>query len=380
MNALDFALRAGRRSGDSFTYPGATNVTAAYRNRVRTNWTTKDEIIVGDSTTAGFGSGTSGGWTGSYAKAPPRVLAELQEARSLVAANDSWFGDGGGGTVAVFGVINPANVVGASWAISNNPAPTARGLFLYDNSGTDLMTYTSIKPCTGFLVHYRRTTGSFSVQIDSETAQTWDMTATFGGVTGSEIQRRLITASGTGIHALKINRISGEGLIAGVEAIAPTDRKDVINLGWSGARAADWVNNVLPTAPLGALGTIVAARTAPLCLISLGINDQNGGRTDVQYGADLVTIGNRIIASGGIPLVVVQQPTNTTPSEAYAAAARAAAVTLGCACFDLRPSMGTWAQMGAKGWTYGDSSHLSFTGSAAVAASYDSFLAALVGG
>ena len=357
-------------------YSGAEFISRQWIEALKTNWSTKDIIIVGDSTTRGFGSGSGDGWVDAVNNSPPAFLAARLAARGFDAANDSWFASGNSEVITNgFATSNANNVVGASWITQGLPAATAGGQFISDSTGTSLMSYTSKTPCTGFLVHYRRATGSLSVQIDAESAQTWDVSLTSTGSVSTGIQRRLISAAGSGIHTLKLSRISGAPLIAAVEAVGVSNRKDVLNLGWAGSQAANWANSDIPTSPLPAMAEVIRARTAPIFLPPLGINDQNLGRTAAQFQADMQTIVSTGIAAGGLPLVVIHQATFTTPSVDYANAARTVAATNGCPCLDLRTFLGTWAQMQAAGYTFDQSSHLTAAGSSAVAVAYDNFLA-----
>jgi len=368
------ALRLGIPSVTSLKgvgYPGAYNVTPAWRASVKTNWATRDLFLLGDSTSRGFGAGEDvTGWPNSARHSLSAVLADLIAARSYNVADDSFFGGGSAAPASNYPVTDDRFVFGSGWEASASPAETVGGPWIINTTTTDPIVVTPELSWDRAYVYYRRTTGEMTLQVDAGGLTTVDTAPGSNGL----VQIAGMTPT-LGSHTLTLARTSGTVQLAGIEFFdTSTDRKQVLNLSRSGWTASNATTSATQAAALPTLGKLFDQRSSSLLMLNFGINDENGGITTASFKTSMQILIDAAVAKSAPVLLVGHNATSATPGAGYIQAHRELADTNGIPYFNLA-ALYSWAQIVANGWNFDGSSHLNADGYAAMAAKLDGFLA-----
>lgn len=366
---LGLGLALTRNKGG---FPGAFNVTPAWKAAVKSNWSSKDVIFMGDSTTRGQGAGEGGDVV--LNRAAHNITAAFQsllQARGYSASRDSIFGGGGTSDVAALLLTEDSRFVwSGAWTLNASPAEMAGGPWFYNNTDTAPWILAPTDAWDQAHIYRRRATGFYSWAVDGGGATNID------GSPGVDTRVQIdVVSQSLGVHTLTLRRVSGIAQIGAVEFRNTTNaRKQIINLGRNGALSSLAAGTSLNSAPLPNLGKILEQRTAPLVLINFGINDENQSVTTTDFKTSVQAIIDMVVSKGGIPMLLGHNATATTPGDAYVQAHRELSMTNGIPYFNLA-AIYSWAQIKALGWNYDTSSHLKAEGYAGMAARLDAFLA-----
>jgi hypothetical protein len=226
------------------------------------------------------------------------------------------------------------------------------GNVFVNNSTTNNLSFTPSQQCDTFVVWYIDAgTGSFTLQVNSGTAQTTTATST------NLFKTATISAS-LGANTLNIARVSGNAYIQGVWAYNSAVKEcAVLSSGWPGATSTDYVGSGNFNLNLH-LGVV-----APdLTLLKGAINDWSNGVNLTTFQSNMQTLINTAKASGDVALVTELPSQISTASlsvqQSYIDAMKSLAVSNNCALLDHWSYFGSWEAMGGSsgGW-FDDSVH-----------------------
>jgi len=318
------------------------------RSRVRAGDARAKVATVGDSTTAGQGSGGSA-LNSLRSRSYPAYLAKALAGSGIPARHDNIFGSSGFSTN--YPLYEP-RVTANGWTPGS---AISLGGTMYSTNGTTAFRYTATGSLVDtFIVYLARNPGLGTVNISIDGgAATSVATAGTGGV----IAQVITTTAGTSHYVEVARTTGGDVYIVGIEAYnSAVPDVAVLNVGSSGTRLGDWVANTnVGFSPLPALQVL-----APdLSIINLGINDWTQANVDVaavkvQYQT-LIT-GAKV--SGDV-IIVVPVPSQITRATVAQQAALIApmydlAKTNNCVLIDMTRRFGSWATANAGGFTYDD--------------------------
>ena len=256
--------------------------------------------------------------------------------------------------------------VGSGWTTSAGYGPAAIGM-LSAPAGTSAATSFGPFWCSGFIVYYMRrsNTGTFDIQIDSETA------VNVGGTGADAIVSSTVMASSTGSHTLNVKNVATNNvIIMGVEPItgaAPGTGVYLSEAGAPGSKVADWDDT---SAPWAAGQQIWTTHAPDLTIITLGINDQINDTVPATFKTRYDSLVQTARGSGSVLCVVQAGATADTYAydwRAYADAIHEVAADQGASVCDLR---GLWGgDIDAQSGVYdsGDNIHPNDAGHAAIA-------------
>lgn len=253
-------------------------------------------LCIGDSVTQGYGA-VSGGWTpNGRASAWPERLATMMSGRGLPASAASVAGAGAAdGASGGYPAYDPRVTLGAGWGVNAltgmggklfSGAASSTGVWSFQPNGPidrfDLWAVTN----TALGVLTVETDGLVRATVNTTKAASMEVTTVaFPETTGPASVR---WASGGAVF-----------IAGGVAWRSDVKRARVINVGWGGARIADWITT---DQPYRAYGSIPAA-AADLSVVCLTINDWNAGTAVATYKAGLGTLVDRCLTTGDVLLM-----------------------------------------------------------------------------
>lgn len=253
-------------------------------------------LVIGDSVAQGYGA-VSGGWTpDGRGAAWPRRLAQAMGAHGLPASSDSLAGAGAGDLAAGgYGAYDPRVTLGEGWSVTTLTSLGGK-LFTTPDWGTQAWSFQPEAPADRFDLYAVCNTvlGQIAVEtdgvvravIDTEKAPALERhTVAFPETTGLIVVRR---QSGGGIF-----------IAGGAAWRSELRRVQVINAGWGGSKAGDWIAADQPYRALGGLPEV----EADLTVIALGVNDWNAGTAAATYRTQLGVLMDRALVSGDVLLV-----------------------------------------------------------------------------
>lgn len=321
--------------------------------------TRKKFVILGDSTSAGYGAGTGGGdnKTGARVLAPGAEMARDLAAAGVPSRSDGWFGSANFTTVTTAGytLYNPDVVFGgAGWAPAN---ATSLGAYEWQNSTTtEALTFTPQKAADRFDIYYQGSTGfaTFTVTDGSGTLATINAASP----TTNNVRRASVTRASASADPISIQR-NGTGANLRILGIDPWNstlaEMCVLNLGAVGWTTNNYTVTTNVFEPANALPVLVADFTH----IELGLNDYVTSVAKSTYLSRLQTIITAQLLTGGVVLGV-PNPSLTSnyllPSD-WLDDIKALAVTNGIPALDNYSLIGT-----ADGSLYSEGPHLSASG------------------
>ena len=324
---------------------------------------------VGDSTTAGLGSG---GTLVGYARtsAYPTALATYLTEAKIPAHASSFFGDEGlfANFYSSDARIHEINATRHDWVSAPN-VPTVGGYVFVNITSTSTIVFTPDDIFDTVDVYDTAPPTGAPFTVDADGART----ITIAPATDPAQPVRKSTGTFVlGKHSINIAAteagpdLSGVQLV-GVDAYDSTVKDAAIwNLGWAGSQTSDWVATGKSTSPL----TVLAKLSPKLTLIDLGINDLSQQITSDIYRTNMTTIVAAALKNGDVILII---PNRISPAlatdaaqDAYATVITALALQFGIPVFDASKALGSFQSASAAGYMF-DDAHPSAMGYARIA-------------
>lgn len=247
--------------------------------------------------------------------------------------------------------------VGSSWTYTTDY--TLGGNMFIATTGTNALSFTPTVYCDRFVVWYKITSGNGSFTVDVDGVGLSPQQSTNGAnAVGS------YTYVGSG-STFNIKWAAGGPVeIIGFVAVDSSQQQIVvINSGWSGGTAADYIDATNPWSPLNMALTL----NADLYSISLGTNDWSFGVATSTYGANLQTLVSAIDGISKDCLLVSPIPANpadpfaynisTSVQRTYCEKMREVALTNDIMFVDIHHSWVDYATSNALGYYFSDFFH-----------------------
>jgi lysophospholipase L1-like esterase len=313
-------------------------------------------LLLGDSTTAGTGSGSGGtsNTVGAYAHSFPRALAPLL-ARSVTVNDNSFIGDQSMSVVVTpYNSYDPRVTIGTGWTYT--PGTIGGFMFKFNPGANTLLSFAPAAAFDTMVIWYSKssTGGSFTVNVDGgATISTINTNAGTSSLSSST----LTVAKAT--HTININASNNTtffilGIITYDSAVPAVD---LIQGGAHGSSVAGLVSaGGSPWSPVPALSTF-----APdLTVMDLTINDSENGTALDTYRTGLQQLITAAQATGDV-ILMVGPPSNTTIAtngtlDQYIAVMRSLALANNCGMLDLKTRWVSYAVTNPV-LPYSDSKH-----------------------
>lgn len=300
-------------------------------------------LVVGDSTSAGWGGQGTSAQTNSLAFSWPTVLATLQpNGQSSTAFADHNSLTGGGGTITLPIFDNRISL--GSWVQNLYPGGssttnTIAGDMLRCTAGVSPLAFTPTNQVDTFVAYYVQNTGfgAMTAQIDSG-----GTTAINTAGTAAVIKQTFTTTLGS--HTFNLARTSGQVFLVGVIAFNSAQKETtVINGGFSGSKAADWntVNGVWD--PL----LVIPQLVPDLTIICLTVNDWVAATSTSAYTISIQNIINVAKTTGDV--VLMSGPASQTTSapqatqDIYTNITKSLAASNNLRFLNMTAALGNWA-------------------------------------
>ena len=364
-NPAAMPLAGLRRPGLYNVGPQSLRKWRSVRNAVLAGISRATIAVVGDSTDAGAGAGTSGtapASVGSKLSTPSAYLARGLVARGLPATFSSQWGDNAyytSGIPCTLAQADPRLTLGTGWQgnpYTSGPNSAGGSLLFNSNASPGALTFTPPDQCNTCDVYYLDGTGSGAKGFTISDGTT---SLAVAATTSNVLKKATLTSASLALNAYSITPVSGSGAtyILGIDCYnAATKEVSVWNLGACAWDTSYW------TAPAGATGVYSPLSAlqfiAPsLTIIGLGVNDAYRGITSGTQ-TRLQSIITAAQASGD---VLLKTPVPAATSFATAAnqlavqqAHYALAQSLGLPLIDLSYRFVNWADVVADGYNAGD--------------------------
>lgn len=316
-------------------------------------------LFYGDSTTGGFGAGTTVGLNyndNAYRSNAGSQAAVLLNSRIQRATRDSVFGTSNavaGGSGVTYPVFDPRVTFGAGWAAGDGAATFGGGYFQATTTTAGTLDFQPERPFNRFIVFYPKAssgTTNLVVQVDGSAAGY----AAISNNGASSVGSTSYTITGAAANH-KISFTSPNAAVnAWVNGIICWDSENpgiiVCVAGAAGGTAAQ-------LASAGGFSTLeMMALVAPdLTIINCTINDQNGQPAAATYAANMAIIMDKALLSGDVIMLVNSPNTNAGFSNGYLTTVtpllQSACDTRSVNMIDLRDHLGyTWAIANAAGY------------------------------
>lgn len=270
--------------------------------RVMAGSSTAKILMIGDSTTYGYGAVGGGQSTAITAANFPTRMGQRLTTLGVNSVNSSWFGAG---------AASPNDRVGGDSRLTigggtsyNGSVYTCGGSF-YTIPGSGTMAFAPSQTVDTFVIYYATYpgNGTFSWKFNSGTA-TQINTSAAGGVT------KAIVTGTLGANTLNLTGVSGNSLIMGIDAYNSTAPAVLVsNAGWFGSSSVAW--NQTSGANWDAPYTIQNLIKPDLTIIDLGINDWNGAVAISTYTANIQALITAAISNGD---VILKTPVPSNPT------------------------------------------------------------------
>lgn len=330
---------------------------------VRTGQGRAKVACVGDSTTTGWGAGTStNGLAGARAKSFPTYLASVLAGMGLPTNTNSIWGTANLDNGQTIGVLlygdYDTRVVYPSTFTSPSASPLVDSLggrlFRCASPNTSSLVFTPTGSIDTVNVHYVKNSGNgtFTINFDGgATAATVDSNAA-----GALAAQNLTIAAGA--HDVRVQRsVGGTVFVVGIEAYLSTAPAiDIWNMGAPGWKAGDWAYSVNAWSPANA----IQYANPDLTFINLGINDWKDTPTDIAtYTTNMQTVITAAKSGGGSCILVVPFPSQTTRASvaqqaSFVQAIYSLASANGCGVVDMTSRFASWDAANALGFAYND--------------------------
>lgn len=308
-------------------------------------------LVIGDSTTAGWGGQGTSAQSNAIAYSWPRKLA----AYLPFGSDSSWFADKNtlvGGAISLATFDN--RVVLGSWVQTLGGTPTLGGPMLTCTTGTTALQFTPLNVVDTFDIYTRRLAGlgTFTAAIDAGGTTSIDQTVSPGTVVKTTLTAAL------GIHTLNLARVSGNVDLVGVVAYNSAQKETtVINAGWSGSVAADWQAVNGPMDPL----LMIPVVAPDLTIICLTINDWVAATSTSAYTASMQAIITAAVSAGSDVVLMSGVPTDPATTSAaqqltYRNIVQSLATSNNVPYLDMTAQWTSWTVANGNGWMF-DAKH-----------------------
>lgn len=311
-------------------------------------------LLIGDSTTAGAGSGASGSLNlvGAWAKSRTQSLAARLAALGVPTSSNSVVGDNSAQFVQGVNVslYDPRIVLGANWTM--NLALTCGGaMYSYSNGAVNNLAFTPTGQIDSATVYYitRPGQGTCTTNIDGGSSLgTINMNA------ASAMTSQTFTFA-KGAHTFNV--VPGNNGVLGITAIVTWDSTtpaiDILQAGMIGATATTFTSTTSGN-PWDILPSI-SAYAANLTVIQLTINDSVTNTNLATYAANLQTIVNRAKLTGDV-ILESGYPSLGINAAAYVTQAQQVAANSAIPFLDVTYRWTDYATSNGLGWMF-DSLH-----------------------
>lgn len=301
-NALNLQLNLANYS------PSILPKTRVALARVRSQTGSMKLAMIGDSTTAGAGSGSGGttNMTGARVNSYPMQLKRILQSQGWNVTDENTFGDNdtpGAGTAGITAYDPRLTFAGSSWSRSS---VGLAGLMFFNASGTDAMTFAPTTPIDTCDVYYIQASGdaTFTVADASGTLATIN-------ASGSSAQgKQTITRTAPNTNPISIAKTAGTSasslFIDGLDCYnshIPSIR--IYNFGAYGQQSGGFVGTASPWSPQNLLTKLASDLTT----FDLGINDIRQNTSAATYTANMTAL--LTTAKGvGDAVIVANHPDN----------------------------------------------------------------------
>jgi len=312
--------------------PTPTPALARFASQMANPTKRKIHLVIGDSTergagataTTGTGSGTgaSTGANSLFANSAPSQLAALWAAFGKPARAGALMGGGAynGNNDTTFAELTAAmpNVTAFSgWTRTSSTSTTIGGNVLLNSTTSNAMSFApTVAADTIDLIYSTRSDGAVFTVSDSS-----GVLATINAVStnpGEQIQK--ISRATASTDPFIITRTSGTGYIF-IDAIIPYNSAalgiEILNAGWIGSKASDWIVTTNPWSPLNVIAMLGAYFEIGLITIGLGVNEQNNAVPASTFQANLSTLVDTCKGTGADVVLVKEHKANSTGSGYY---------------------------------------------------------------
>lgn len=263
-------------------------------------------MFLGDSFVGGTGAGGSSNQVGGQANSMTARFAAILSARGLKAQEKSFFFDRGNGTVADVATCDPRLVFGGSPTIlTDGTYPTLAGGAVLFQATTDKFTFTPGGTFNKVEIYFFENTsgqGSFRVSFDGGTT----VTATVPDNTKVGISSVVVTAPSPATAVTVLGSSNFSNIVGVICRNTALDEIYVINAGRTARTLQTMAGTVGTTPTTGAynvracLPVVLPTGSPNLTIINGWYNDQNSGRTQSQFVADLNTLITAAKAQGDV--------------------------------------------------------------------------------
>lgn len=304
----------------------------AAKSRVRNGSARAKLLFIGDSTTMGSGSGSGGSFSmnGAFAKAWPRQL--ISQLNNLLPVQDGTF-YGDQNTSVSYPLYDPRVAEGVGWApfVSN----LGGNMFRFTAGTAGLLSFTPTFAIDNFKIYYLQQAagnGAFTTNIDGGASLGTTNTLGAAGVLSTTF------TVARAAHTINITPDNlGTLFIIGITAWDSTiPAIDAIQLGFNGAKTADFTNTGAVWSPMTVLPTLVP----DLTVVMLTVNDSNNNTALATYQSQTQTIITTAKSTGDV-LLAVGPPSNTTQAtdgtlDKYIAILQNLAILNNCGLLNLK--------------------------------------------
>lgn len=323
-------------------------------------------LMIGDSTTVGYGAAGSG-YTGARAKNSSAALAKWLTARGVPARNSSFMG--ANQTLVSAATYDPRMAFSGGFAVSSISAIGKFGFQCTTSGGT--LAFTPSESFDSAQVYYFQSilNGDINVNVDGGSTL---VTALHGS---SDVFNSVTANPTLGTHTLNLVASSSSFVfpIGVVCWDSTTPAFDIIQAGWDAGQSSDvasTANNIgntdVPYSPLRASVSLAA----DLAIVNIGINDAGHSVSASTFQANLTTLLTALTTVSDV-ILVVPASCNGSPYPANQPAIRTAIYAVGASfnvpVVDLSTRFISYSSANALGLMY-DSLHESQTGYQAIAA------------
>jgi lysophospholipase L1-like esterase len=265
-------------------------------------------LFVGDSTTFGLGGGTGGS---NETNCKNNCFVSMLIALVANSSNSSWFGDASGGQ-ASFATYDARIGSEGSWQLSEDPegfnfsVPVLGGpaLVVPSGGGTSPLTFTPTNAVDTFVIYYLRYPGSGGLNIYIDGTLQTNVSEDIASGTGQASVT--VTAASAGTHTVGVasDGTAANVFLCGIRAYNSAVKEiSLMNAGWSGSTANNWVNPVNSSgAAYAPLPTISAWAAPDLTFIDLTINDWRGDGSG-NYSDEIQAIITQAQTTGDVVLM-----------------------------------------------------------------------------
>ena len=319
--------------------------------------------IIGDSTTAGYGSTTGdGGYANMQPNTWPTRLAQLLGGE--VAAATGFNGVSGGIAHAGY---DPRMTFGTGWTDAGTRSLGGQAYFFPNGGGTAPLGWKPGNTFDHIRIWFANVPGNglFSTNVSGGTSLGTTNSGTGGGVGHVDY-----VASGGPTDTINIVPANGQLNIFMIEAWnAAAPKVGVFNFAQNGAKVADYLDTINAWSAKSAISAFSVVEPFDLWIVCLDIND-SGQLTGVPaYQPNLTTLIQTLQAAGGDVLLMGGTPSggyeaNRPP---YVAAEKAVALAFGIAFIDRVYLWTSYSAGNALGYYFSDGVHISAVGQGAVA-------------